>query len=82
MVMIVGIDEADVKVCQMRNTSSPGLRFLARVTRLWGADAPLLPWLVNTARNYELLRFAEGTGHGVHCRPCDVKPSDWKAVGT
>ena len=47
MVMIVGIDEADVKVCQMRNTPSPGLRFLARVTRLaGGADAPLLPWLV------------------------------------
>ena len=41
-----------------------------------GADAPLLPWLVNTARNYELLRFVEGTGHGVRLRPRDVKPSD------
>ena len=75
--MIVGIDEADVRACQTRNTPSPGLRFLARgVQTRKGADAPLLPWLVNTARNYELLRFVEGTGHGVRLRPCDVKPSD------
>ena len=47
MVMTVGIDEADVKACQTRNTPSPGLRFLARgVQTRKGADAPLLPWLV------------------------------------
>ena len=28
-----------------------------------------------------VLRFVEGTGHGVDLRPRDVKPSDWKAVG-
>ena len=46
---------------QTKNTPSPGLRFLARgVQTRKGADAPLLPWLdVNTARNYELLRFVE-----------------------
>ena len=61
---------------------SPGLRFLARVTRPAGAPTPAATLArVNTARNYELLRFVEGTGHGVDLRPRDVKPSDWKAVG-
>ena len=80
--MIVGIDEADVRACQTRNTPSPGLRFLARgvQTRKGRRSAATLA-RVNTARNYELLRFVEGTGHGVRLRPRDVKPSDWKAVG-
>ena len=62
--MIVGIEEADVRACQTRNTPSPGLRFLARgVQTRKGADARCYPGSCKHRRNYELLRFVEGTGH-------------------
>ena len=68
--MIVGIEEADVRACQTRNTPSPGLRFLARASRLAGGRRSAATLArVNTARNYELLRFVEGTGHGVAQSP-------------
>ena len=65
--MIVGIEEADVRACQTRNTPSPGLRFLARgvQTRKGRRSAATLA-RVNTARNYELLRFVE---HRARSRP-------------
>ena len=61
--MIVGIEEADVRACQTRNTPSPGLRFLARgvQTRKGRRSAATLA-RVNTARNYELLRFVGAPG--------------------
>ena len=68
--MIVGIEEADVRACQTRNTPSPGLRFWLGASRLArGRRSAATLARVNTARNYELLRFVEGTGHGVAQSP-------------
>ena len=64
--MTVGIEEADVRACQTRNTPSPGLRFWLGASRL--ARARTLRCClarVNTTRYDELLGLVEGTGHGV-----------------